>query len=163
MNGSDHEERGATARLFSPDVLTGLMFIAFAALGFALSAELESGSAMAMGPGYFPRLLSGLLLLLGLAIAIPPLWKKRTGELPRGSLRPILMVSLSGLCFAALLQRGGIVLAVAATVLVGSLAAGRPRLFDVAALTLVLILASIALFVWAIGIPLPIWPSFGRS
>jgi len=150
----------SAGRLLSPDFLTGLMFIALALLGFALSAELDAGSAMAMGPGYFPRLLSGLLLGLGVAIGAVALWKRPAEVLAPGSLRPIALVSLSCLSFAALLQRGGIVLAVAVTVVVGSLAGGRPRALELVLLLLALILGSIALFVWAIGIPLPIWPNW---
>jgi hypothetical protein len=144
------------------DVLCGLMFIAFAVSGFALSAELDSGSAMVMGPGYFPRLLSAILLVLGIAITAVGLWGGARNPSHGWTVRPLAMVSIAALLFAAALQRGGIVLAIAVTVIVGSFAGVPPRAMQLAFLTLALVLGSVALFVWGIGIPLPIWPGWPR-
>jgi hypothetical protein len=144
------------------DVLCGLMFIAFAVTGFALSTELESGSAMVMGPGYFPRLLSAILLVLGIAITAVGLWGGARNPTHGWTVRPLAMVSVAALLFAALLQKGGIVLAIAVAVIVGSFAGAPPRATHLALLTVALVLGSVALFVWGIGIPLPIWPSWPR-
>jgi len=138
------------------------MFIAFAVTGFALSAELDSGSAIVMGPGYFPRLLSAILLVLGISITAVGLWGGAKNPTHGWTVRPLAMVSIAALLFAALLQRGGIVLAIAVTVLVGSFAGVPPRAIHLALLTVALVFGSVALFVWGIGIPLPIWPSLAR-
>jgi hypothetical protein len=76
------------------------------------------------------------------------------------ALRRIGLISLSGLAFAALLQRAGIIVAIAVTVAIGSLAGERPPLLRLGLLIAALIAAAIALFVWGIGIPLPIWPQW---
>jgi hypothetical protein len=146
--------------LLKQDVLAGFLFIAFALWGFIASRELEAGTSMSMGPGYFPRLISGLLLALGIAIAgvgyvtpAAPLGKA-------WSIRPLVLVSVAALSFALLLQGMGIVIAITVTVIVGSFAGERLRASDLLLLVVSLILASIALFVWGIGIPLRIWPSW---
>jgi len=147
-------------RLLSRDALAGLMFIAFAAWGFIAAADLEGGTSAAMGPGYFPRIVSSILLLLGTAILVVALWSGDALPPERGRLRPIFSVSLAGLVFAALLEKGGIIAAITAAVLIGVMAGERPRPLPLVALTGALILVSIALFIWGIGVPIPIWPDW---
>lgn len=149
------------ARWMRADVLCGLMFIGFAAWGFAASRALDPGTLATMGPGYFPRIVSGILLLLGMAIVIAGLWSGAAVGLGRWALRPITFVSLSGLLFSVLLQPAGIVLSIIAVVAVGACAGNRIEPGPLALLTLLLIVASVLLFVVAIGIPLPIWPRLG--
>ena len=147
-------------RWFKPDVLAGLMFVSFAAWGFIVSANLDPGTSAEMGPGYFPRLVSGVLLALGLAIVAIGALKTSPASFGHWSLRPIVLISVASLAFAALLERGGVVLAISAAVLIGAFAGERPKPLPLLALTAVLIIASITLFIWGIGIPLPIWPRF---
>ncbi|MDD2867015.1 tripartite tricarboxylate transporter TctB family protein [Neomegalonema sp.] len=66
------------------DLLAGLMFVAFGLI-FGLTSwfDLDLGTARRMGPGYFPLLLSGVLLLLGLIIILAS--TRRQGE-PVGAL-----------------------------------------------------------------------------
>lgn len=148
-------------RWLRADVLCGLMFVAFAAWGFTAAAGLDAGSAVEMGPGYFPRLVSAILLLLGLAITATGLIAAGAPPVSGWVLRPIAMVSVAALAFAVLLERAGIVIAIIAVIAIGALAGSRIELKSLALLALLLIGASIALFVVAIGIPLPIWPRLG--
>jgi hypothetical protein len=147
-------------RLLRVDVLAGLMFMAFAAWGFWASLYLDPGTSVSMGPGYFPRLISGLLLALGVLITGAGLLPAAAAVVEGWSIRPLLFVSLAALAFALLLQRAGIVIAISVTVIIGSFAGERLRPFDLLLLIGLLVIASIALFVWAIGIPLPVWPSW---
>src|SRR5215204_5455749 len=146
-------------RLLKTDVLAGFMFIAFDEWGFVASRELEVGTSVSMGPGYFPRAISGLLFTLGIAIAGAGFLAPAAPLITDWSIRPLLLVSVAALSFALLLQGMGIVIAITVTVIVGSFAGERLRPFDLLLLVASLILASIALFVWGIGIPLPIWPT----
>ena len=51
--------------LLSKDFLAGILYIAFGLLGLWLGRALETGSADAMGPGYFPRIVCALLIAIG--------------------------------------------------------------------------------------------------
>jgi hypothetical protein len=52
------------------DLLAGATFVAFG-LAFAVTASTyEVGSALRMGPGYFPVVLGGLLVVLGILIGV---------------------------------------------------------------------------------------------
>ena len=51
------------------NALCGALFVATGLFFFVQSLGLEIGTAFKMGPGYFPLVLSGILVLLGLIIA----------------------------------------------------------------------------------------------
>ncbi len=142
------------------DVLAGLMFIGFAAWGGWAAADLDPGTATDMGPGFFPRMLIGVLLGFGFGITVAGLLQQASDDWTEWTLRPIGLVSLAGIAFAVLLPKGGIVAAVAATTTIGSLAGGRPRPVAIVLLSAALVMAAIALFVLGLGMPLPIWPSW---
>lgn len=146
-------------KLLSRDSLAGMMFVSLAIWGFVSSWSLDPGTSVEMGPRYFPWLVSGILLLLGCAIMMSALLSTNPGAIEGWSLRPILAVSIAGVAFALLLQKGGIVLSVAVTICIGIFAGDRPRLIPLLMLIVVLVSATIGIFVFGIGIPLPIWPS----
>ena len=52
------------------DLLCGLIFIVIGLLFAVGTKELPLGTAFRMGPGYFPLVLCGLLILIGLIIAV---------------------------------------------------------------------------------------------
>ena len=145
-------------RWLRTDVLAGLMFSLFSLWGFLASSGLDIGTPTTMGPGYFPRLLSAVMLALGLAIAIGGLVSSEAAGPATWTLKPIGLVSLACIAFAALLSRGGIVLAIVAAVGIGAFAGDRAEIKNLVILTIVLVSASVALFVWLLGVPLPIWP-----
>jgi Tripartite tricarboxylate transporter TctB family len=158
-----HSDRKSPVLVFKRDVLAGLMFITFGTWGFIAAADLDIGTLAEMGPAYFPRIVCGILILLGVGIMFTGFLDRSTAFSEPWVLRPIVMVSIASLAFAALLERAGIVLAITATVFIGALAGERPKPLTLVALTAALILASIALFVWALGMRISVWPRFAGS
>jgi putative tricarboxylic transport membrane protein len=140
------------------DFWSGVMFCGFAVV-FTLAARGYSlGSAGKMGPGYFPLLLAGVLAALGVilivrSIAIP-------GEaVARFKLLPLAVVVAAICLFGGMIEPLGLVLSLAALTIV-SAAAGRPfRPLETLALTAALIVFSVAIFVYALGLPLSVWPN----
>ena len=60
-----------------PDLLAGGTFVAVG-LAFAVaSSRYELGSALQMGPGYYPLVLGGLLVALGVGVAAEGLFRRR--------------------------------------------------------------------------------------
>jgi len=58
------------------DVLSGLLFIAVAALGLWISRDYAVGTALRMGTGYVPRLLCWMLMGLGAIVLVQGLRDK---------------------------------------------------------------------------------------
>ncbi|AOB37734.1 tripartite tricarboxylate transporter TctB family protein [Bordetella parapertussis] len=90
----------------------GLVTLAGAAAMYHSLTAFSVGTAARMGPGYFPALVGGLLMLCGVMILIPALL--RAGPMPVLEIRPLFWVSLSVLAFALLVLSFGLVPAIIA-------------------------------------------------
>ncbi len=63
------------------DFLAGLLFILIGALAVVFARDYPMGSAMRMGPGYFPTILGGILFLLGVYVMVRGI---RSGAIVKG-------------------------------------------------------------------------------
>ena len=145
-------------RIRSPrDFWSGLIFIAIA-LGFmVLARPYGMGNMHRMGPALFPIIIGTILAGLGLLIAGrafvidgPPV--------PRFVARPILISLLAMVLFGIALQWLGLIAAIAVLVFIGSFASPESRLLPTAALAVALIVFSVGVFVFLLGLPIPLWP-----
>jgi len=141
------------------DVLSGLLFIAFAVLGLWLSRDYPIGTAVRMGTGYVPRLLCWILLLLGIVILITGF---RAAEAedgpPMPQWRPIVLIPAALVAFALSIERLGIVIAGLLLIGIGALAGREFRPLEVAAAAVTLVFFTWLIFVWALGLTIPVWP-----
>src|SRR4051812_35592251 len=88
--------------------LAGIMFIAFGLIGLWLGWPLDNGTPSDMGPGYFPRAISVLLIMLGAGLSATDLMQE--SELVEGwAWKPLALITLSSLAFAFLLKPLGLV------------------------------------------------------
>jgi putative tricarboxylic transport membrane protein len=132
--------------------------IAFGLLGLWLGRSLQAGTAGAMEAGYFPRLVCGLLVVIGAVLAAISLF--REGEMPeRGRWRPIVFITASALAFALLLRPLGLVLTLAISTALARFAAADIRPGPLLLLCLILIAAIVGTFVFALRIVIPLWPA----
>ena len=142
----------------SKDFWAGLLFIAFGALALWVGHEYAMGTSRRMGPGYFPAMLGWILCGLGLIVAVRGLIIE--GEtVPRGALRPFLVL-VGILAFALLLQPAGLVVATLVLIVISSLGGYEFKLLEVGATSVVLIVFSIFVFVWGLGLQFSIWPQW---
>jgi hypothetical protein len=154
-------EHSEMARLLaSKDFLAGNLFMAFGLLGLWLGRGLESGTAGAMDAGYFPRLVCSLLIALGAMLAVTALMRSEAEHPERGSWRPLILVTIACLAFALLLRPLGLVLTLVISTVLARLAGESIRLIPLLLLCVALIVAIVGLFVFALGIPIPLWPAF---
>ena len=141
------------------DFWAGLMFIAFG-LFFLVVAQMnyQMGTAVRMGPGYFPTVLGGLLAVLGLIVLAQSLATEGTA-VPTFHFRPLLFILASSLAFAYLLKPLGLVLATAALIFISAYGGHEFKFKEVAILTVVLAIFSVLVFVKGLTLPFPICPS----
>jgi hypothetical protein len=146
-------------RIRSPqDFWSGLLFG-----GLGLSAALYAathynmGTAVRMGPAYFPTWVGGIVALLGAVLVVRSL---RLDGPPKPPIhwRPTLFILGASIVFGYLLKPLGMVLATVLLV-VGSAAGGHEfRWREVLLLAAGLAVFSVGVFVYGLGLPFPMWP-----
>jgi hypothetical protein len=138
------------------DFWSGLMFIAFGVAAVVLSSGYPMGSPMRMGPGYFPRALGIITAILGLIIAFSALKVKGPKVKPFGW-RGIIMLAAGFLFFGWAIEHLGFVPALFGMILCHAMAGKAFKPVEVMVLTLVLIIGSVALFIYGLDLPLPLF------
>jgi hypothetical protein len=141
------------------DFWAGVMLIAIGAGALFIARDYRFGSALRMGPGFFPTILSVILIAFGVCITAVSL---RSGEKIKGhlSLRAFLLLPLSLLLFGVLMDLAGFIPALAVLVFVSAASGKEFKATEVLMLTTVLTVASVALFIWGLGLPYPLIKGF---
>lgn len=142
---------------------TGGLFIAIGA-AFAGTSLLSypTGTLTRMGPGFFPLLIAGALVCVGIAVLLDSSAPQVVDD-ERVSIefRPLAIIVGAVVAFGILLEPVGLYLCTIASVLLASLA--DPRLTLRSALVLAIALAAAAhlAFVVGLGLQVPLAPDFG--
>lgn len=132
------------------------VFMLIGVAGIYFGKDLTFGTTARMGPGYFPTIISFLVLALGaflglrsIAIEGPPIEKLQ--------FRPIIFVIGSILVFGLLIGRVGLAISAVTLTLVAAYARRNVNLKEAFALGAGLAIFSIVVFVYGLGQPLPAW------
>jgi uncharacterized membrane protein len=138
------------------DFWAGAMLIASGALAMFLARGFTFGTALRMGPGYFPTVLGGLLILFGLYILASGL---RNGEKLAGSwsLRALVILPLSLVLFGVLMERAGFVPAMLVLIFGSATASTEFKFVEVLLFSLFLTAVCAAVFVYGLGLPYPLF------
>jgi len=137
------------------DFWAGMMFLGIGAGAIIGARNYPFGSTLRMGPGYFPTMLGGILILFGIYVMVRGL---RSDEKIKGnwSIRALIVLPLSMVLFGVLMELAGFIPALAALIFV-SVASGREfKFMEVLLLTVFLGVISVAMFIWGLGLPYPL-------
>ena len=140
------------------DFWSGVMFCGFAAIALFAARGYSLGSAGRMGPGYFPLLLASLLgalgaVLIGRSILIG-------GEpVARFHVLPLAVIATAISLFGVLIEPLGLVVSLAVLTVMSAWVGAQFRLAETLALAAALIVFCVGVFVYALGLPLNLWPS----
>ncbi len=142
------------------DFWAGLMFLV-TGLFFALWAMefYQMGTAVRMGPAYFPAVLGFLCAVLG-AIIMAGSFVIQGPRVPRFNLKPLILVTVATIAYGYLMKPLGIVGATAALVYISALGGHEFNWKEVTILFVILIVMSIVVFVKGLTLPFPICPDF---
>jgi hypothetical protein len=140
------------------DFWSGVMFCGFAATAILAARGYSLGSAGKMGPGYFPLLLAGVLAVLG-GVLIARSVVLDGEPVSRLHLLPLAVIAGAVCLFGALIEPLGLVVSLAVLGTLSAWAGRQFRVLETVALTAALILFSIGVFVYALGLPLNVWPT----
>jgi hypothetical protein len=140
------------------DFWSGIMFVGFAAVALLAARGYSLGSPGRMGPGYFPMLLGAVLGGLGLILIVRSFLTGGEG-LTRLHLLPLSIIALGVCLFGVFIERLGLVISLIVVTMVTALASRESRPVEFAALALALAAFSAGVFVYALRLPLPLWPA----
>jgi hypothetical protein len=137
------------------DFWAGAMMIAVGATAIVIARNYAFGTALRMGPGFFPSVLGGALIVFGIYLVAQGL---RGAEEIEGnwSLRALIVLPLSLVLFGLLMEYAGFIPALM-VLIVGSAAAGSEfKLIEALILAAGLTAFAVVLFIWGLGLPYPL-------
>ena len=136
------------------DLLTGAVFTGFG-LAFAItSTTYEVGSPLRMGPGFFPLVLGGLLVLLGVLIAVTGLVAGSGAEIGTVPWRSLVLLLAAVLLFGFTVRDLGLVPALFLAVLLAAFAGRGVRPVQAVVIAASLTALSVLIFVEALQLRL---------
>ena len=139
------------------DVVGGLVVIAIGAGFFLVGRELEMGTSFRMGPGYFPTLLSLLLIALGAVLTGLAWWAQpEEGAFSHVPWRGLLLVIGATLFFGVALRGLGLAPVLVLIVLAAAWASRYASWRASVPLALGLAVFCSVLFIRLLGLPLPL-------
>ena len=143
------------------DFWSGLMFAAFGIFFAGFGTQYTFGTGARMGPGYFPTVLGTILIVLGVAIALAAMSPKaEEHRVAKFSWFTILLVLGSVVLFGLLLNRAGLVISLVTVVMVSSYASHEFGWKAAIINTVALLALCLFVFVYALNIQFPLWPTF---
>jgi Tripartite tricarboxylate transporter TctB family len=146
------------------DVLAGLTFIGFG-LAFAIGATAyDVGNPVRMGPGFFPLIVGAMLVVIGAVIAGTRSTDADATPISAPPWRATALILGAILVFGLTVRGLGLVPSIFATSLLASLASRETRLPGALLLAAGLTVVSVAIFVVALSLRLPLigpWLRFG--
>jgi putative tricarboxylic transport membrane protein len=137
------------------DFWTGLLYIFFGSSAILIARDYSMGTANKMGPAYFPTILGGLLLVIGVIALI------RSFVIPGSPIgafgfKGLVLVTGSVVAFGFVVRGLGLAIALPLLIIVSAYGSTRfrwrPTLIMAAGLTIFCVLV----FLKGLGIPLPV-------
>ena len=138
------------------DFWAGIMFLAFGVLAVYISQDYPMGTAMRMGPGYFPTYLGALLIVLGAIVSLFAL--KEEGEKVKPfAWKPMILLTLSFIVFGWGIDHVGFIPALLGLIVLSAAAGQVFRWKEVIVLSVVLIAGAVGIFIDGIELPYPLF------
>jgi hypothetical protein len=141
------------------DFWTGIIYIAFGAAALIIARDYGMGTALRMGPAYFPAILSVLLIIIGV-ISLVRSFIKPGSPFGKFAFKGLLMVVASTGVFGLTVRGAGLIIALPLLVIISAYASGKFSWRYSIALAAGLTVFCILIFVKGLGIPLPILGSW---
>jgi putative tricarboxylic transport membrane protein len=140
--------------------LAGLMFLAIGAVAIWMAQDYPIGSALRMGPGYFPIVLSGIMILFGIYELVLGIMKSDPVK-GNWSIRALIVLPLAAVLFGILMEHGGFIPALVVLVFASAAASNEFKFMEVLISAVVLTIGSVGLFIYGLGLPYPLFSLSG--
>ena len=137
------------------DFWAGIIYLAIGLAALTIAQDYRMGTAIKMGPGYFPTVLGGLLAFIG-ALSLTRSFISPGEPLGTFAWKGLLLVVAGTILTGYLIRHAGIVIALPVLVLVTAYASIRFRWGSALALAAGLTVFCALVFVTALGLPVPL-------
>jgi hypothetical protein len=141
------------------DFWAGAMFCTIGAGAMFCARNYPFGTSLRMGPGYYPIVLSGILIAFGLYVMLRGLRKNEKIQ-SNWSIRALVILPFSMVLFGILMQLAGFIPALIALCFVSAASGGEFKFKEVLLMTIFMGVLSVALFIWLLGLPYPLIKKF---
>jgi hypothetical protein len=145
------------------DFVAGLLFGIAGLVSAFGSTAYSLGTAMRMGPGYFPLVLGVLLAGLGLVLMVRSLKLDFAGNesllIEKPCLRSISLIGAGMLIFAFSLNAVGLLLSTIGLVVISGIAYRQFRWHELGLLSTGLAIFAVVVFVYGLGLPFQVLPA----
>jgi hypothetical protein len=142
------------------DFYGGLLLAAFGGSALFFARLYPLGTAARMGPGYFPRMLGILLVVIG-AVLMLRSFRWAGSRLPKWPWRPTVVILASVVIFGAIVQYVGLALSTVVLIVMASAASHEFRPKEAVLSAIGLAVLAVGVFIMGLGLQLSIWPTFG--
>jgi hypothetical protein len=139
------------------DFWAGVMFFTIGLLAMVIAFNYPLGTSARMGPGYFPRVLGGILMLLGLILALRS-FKQKGAPITPFAWRSMALVLGAVFLFALIVNRVGLVISCVLLIFISGYASKEFNVKESAISAVVLSIASVLLFIVGLKLQFPIFP-----
>lgn len=137
------------------DFGAGLIYITAASSVLWIAHGYERGSALKMGPGYFPMLLAGVLWLIGLFSLLRAFFKPGT-RIDHLAVKPLIWVLTAIVLCGILLRTAGLLIALPILVVISAAVSENFRWQPTIILAVALTVSCMLIFAKGLGLPIPL-------
>lgn len=141
------------------DFWTGLIYVVVGLSAIFLSQDYGLGTAVKMGPAYFPTLLSGVLIVIGTISLVRSCLRPGT-PIGRFAGKGLALVIASTVLFGLIVRGAGMAVALPLMIIISAYASSRFNWRYSLALAVGVTIFSILIFHLGLGVPLPILGSW---
>jgi hypothetical protein len=137
------------------DFFAGLLYILIGTLGIIIARDYPFGSALRMGPGYFPTVLGGMMIAFGVAVLMMGV-KNNEKMKPHWSFRALIVLPLATVVFGVMMEEAGFIPALLVLIPLSAAAGKEFKVVEITLLTIGITILSTLVFIKGLGLPYPL-------
>ena len=137
------------------DFFAGLVYIGLGIVAMWIARDYPFGSALRMGPGYFPTVLGGIMIVFGIMVLLMGV---KNNEKMKGtwSIRALIVLPLATGVFGFVMEHAGFLPALALLIPMSAASGNEFRWGEIILLTIGLLVICTGVFIYGLGLPYPL-------
>ena len=140
------------------DFNAGILYMALGGFFAGFAMNYPMGTAVRMGPAYFPSVLGALLALLGLIVFVRSFFAHNAEQPSKTHWRPLVLILISVVVFGFLLDRAGMVVASFALMSIAALGGWDFRWKEQLVNAVFMTIVNISVFYYGLALPFKLFP-----